>query len=208
VLSAVGRIQATTPPGREMMNQAGALLAAALDHGAMAAALREQEEGLRNAALHDHLTGLPNRLLLADRLEQAGHRASRQPGHRFAILLLDLDGFKAVNDTMGHAAGDQLLIEVAGRLTGLLRRSDTAARLGGDEFVILLDGIPSQDGAMTVCDAIRTALTEPFILDGRRVEVGLSVGVALSTEESIDPDHLLREADAAMYREKSVARGR
>jgi diguanylate cyclase (GGDEF)-like protein len=206
LLAAVGRIQATTPPGREMMNQSGALLAAALDHGAMAASLREKEEGLRAAALHDHLTGLPNRLLLADRLEQAGHRAARQPGYRFAVLLLDLDGFKAVNDTLGHAAGDQLLIEVAARLTRLLRRSDTAGRLGGDEFVVLLDGITDADGQQTVCDAIKAAITEPFLIDGRRVVVGLSIGVALSAEGSADPDRLLREADAAMYRAKSAAR--
>lgn len=115
LMAAVGRIQATTPPGREMMNQSGALLAAALDHDAMAAFLRRTEEGLRNAALHDHLTGLPNRLLLADRLEQAGHRAARQLGYRFAVLLLDLDGFKAVNDSLGHAAGDQMLIPGEGR---------------------------------------------------------------------------------------------
>jgi diguanylate cyclase (GGDEF)-like protein len=208
MLAAVGRIQATTPPGREMMNQSGALLAAALDHGAMAAALREKEAGLRNAALHDHLTGLPNRLLLADRLQQAGHRASRQPGYRFAVFLLDLDGFKAVNDSLGHAAGDQLLIEVARRLTKLLRKSDTAARLGGDEFVVLLDGIVTPNGHQVVSDAITKGLTEPFDIDGRRVEVGLSIGVALSTEQSADPDHLLREADAAMYRAKSVARRR
>jgi diguanylate cyclase (GGDEF)-like protein len=208
MLAAVGRIQATTPPGREMMNQSGALLAAALDHGAMVASLREKEEGLRNAALHDHLTGLPNRLLLADRLEQAGLRAARQPGYRFAVLLLDLDGFKAVNDSLGHAAGDQLLIEVAQRLTLLLRKSDTAARLGGDEFVVLLDGVTTPDGQRVVCDAIKTVITEPFVIDGRRVEVGLSIGVALSAEGSADPDHLLREADAAMYRAKSLARRR
>jgi diguanylate cyclase (GGDEF)-like protein len=206
LLAAVGRIQATTPPGREMMNQSGALLAAALDHAAMAAALREKEDSLRNAALHDHLTGLPNRLLLADRLEQAGHRAARQRGYRFAVLLLDLDGFKAVNDSLGHAAGDQLLIEVARRLTRLLRRSDTAARLGGDEFVVLLDGITGADGQQAVCDAIKAAITEPFVIDGHSVAVGLSIGVALSAEGSADPDHLLRAADAAMYRAKSVAR--
>jgi diguanylate cyclase (GGDEF)-like protein len=208
MLAAVGRIQATTPPGREMMNQSGALLAAALDHGALAASLRANEEELRMAALHDHLTGLPNRLLLADRLQQAGHRASRQPGYRFAVFLLDLDGFKAVNDSLGHAAGDQLLIEVAQRLSRLLRKSDTAARLGGDEFVVLLDGITTPNGHQVVSDAITSGLTEPFDIDGRRVEVGLSIGVALSSEQSADPDHLLREADAAMYRAKSVARAR
>jgi diguanylate cyclase (GGDEF)-like protein len=90
----------------------------------------------------------------------------------------------------------------------LLRRSDTAARLGGDEFVVLLDGITSSDGHQVVSDAITAALTEPFVIDGRPVEIGLSIGVALSTDRSADPDHLLREADAAMYRAKSVARRR
>ena len=205
-LAAVGRIQASTPPGREMMNQSGSLLAAALDRDAMVASLREKEEGLRNAALHDHLTGLPNRVLLADRLAQAGLRAGRNPAHRFAVLLLDLDGFKAVNDSLGHAAGDLLLVEVARRLTGLVRQSDTVARLGGDEFVVLLDGLATPDGHERVRDAITAAITEPFVIDGRQVGVGLSIGVALSTDHSADPDHLLREADAAMYREKSATR--
>jgi diguanylate cyclase (GGDEF)-like protein len=146
--------------------------------------------------------------LLADRLEQAGLRAARQTGYRFAVLLLDLDGFKAVNDSLGHAVGDLLLIEVAKRLTRILRKSDTAARLGGDEFVVLLDGITKAGGQQVVSDAITAALTAPFDIDGREVEVGLSIGVALSTDDSADPDHLLREADAAMYRAKSVARRR
>jgi diguanylate cyclase (GGDEF)-like protein len=207
VLAAVGRIQATTPPGRELMNQSGALLAAALDRQAMAASLREKEESLRNAALHDHLTGLPNRVLLEDRLDQAQARAARQPGHRFAILLLDLDGFKAVNDSLGHAAGDQLLVEVARRLRGLLRKADTVARLGGDEFVVLLDGV-APGWQHVVCDAITAAIHEPFVIDGRPVEVGVSIGVAVSAEDACDPDHLLREADAAMYRAKELTKRR
>jgi diguanylate cyclase (GGDEF)-like protein len=208
VLAAVGRIQASTPPGREMMNHSGALLAAALDHDAMVQALREKEEGLRNAALHDHLTGLPNRVLLADRLRQAGLRAARQADHRFAVLLLDLDGFKAVNDSLGHAAGDQLLVEVARRLRGLLRESDTVARLGGDEFVILLDGVRVPEGPLVVSKTIQAALVQPFHIDGREVEVGVSIGIASSADGSCDPDHLLREADAAMYRVKSTVRRR
>jgi diguanylate cyclase (GGDEF)-like protein len=202
LLAAVGRIQDSTPPGREMMNHSGALLAAALDHDAMLRSLHEQEEQLRNAALHDHLTGLPNRALLANRLSQAGHRALRQPDHRFAVLLLDLDGFKAVNDTLGHAAGDQLLIHVAERLTAVLRPSDTAARLGGDEFVVLLDGAVLPDGPEIVADRIRAAVNEPLLIDGQQIQVSTSIGVAFSTEGSFDPDELLREADAAMYQAK------
>ena len=208
LLAAVARIQASTPPGREMMNQSGALLATALDHGAMVAALREQEERLRNAALHDHLTGLPNRVLLADRLAQAGLRAARQAGHRYAVLLLDLNGFKGVNDSLGHAAGDQLLIEVARRLTGLLRKTDTVARLGGDEFVVLLDGVTEPGAPRLVSDGITAALAEPFAIDGHAVEVGVSIGVAVSTDGAADPERLLREADAAMYRAKPVGRRR
>jgi len=205
VLAAVGHIQQSTPPGSEMMNQSGALLAAALDRGAMVSALREQEEQLRDAALHDPLTGLPNRVLLADRMRQAGLRAARQPGHRFAVLLLDLNGFKAVNDSLGHAAGDVLLIEVARRLTGLLRESDTVARLGGDEFVVLLDGLPTDGAERLVEDTIAARLTEPYAIDGGRVTVGVSIGVALSRDGS-DPEGLLREADAAMYRAKLASK--
>ena len=208
VLAAVTHIQSATPPGREMMNQSGALLAAALDHDAMVASLREKEEELRNAALHDHLTGLPNRVLLEDRLNQARLRAARHPEHRYAVLLLDLDGFKAVNDSLGHATGDQLLVQVGQRLTAMLRKADTVARLGGDEFVVLLDGVTTPDGHQVVSKGIRARLTEPYMIDGHLVTVGLSIGVALSTDFSTDPEHLLREADAAMYRAKLAGRRR
>lgn len=206
MLAAVGRIQSTTPPGREMMNHSGSLLGKALDYQVTMAALRRQEEELRTAALRDHLTGLPNRLLLEDRLTQAGLRAARDPSYRFAVLLLDLDGFKAVNDTLGHAAGDQLLIMVAGRLTTLLRRTDTVARLGGDEFVVLVGGVHGADGHETVREAIQSALSEPFLIDDQPVTVGVSIGVAVSGDGAADPDRLLREADAAMYREKTAGR--
>ncbi|WP_164842511.1 substrate-binding and GGDEF domain-containing protein [Actinoplanes solisilvae] len=206
MLAAVGHIQESTPPGSEMMNHSGAMLAAALDRGAMVTALREQEQQLRDAALHDPLTGLPNRVLLADRMSQAGLRAARQSGHRFAVLLLDLNGFKAVNDSLGHAAGDVLLIEVARRLTGLLRESDTVARLGGDEFVVLLDGLPAEGAERLVRDTIAARLTEPYVIDGGRVTVGVSIGVALSDETGGGADALLREADAAMYRAKVASR--
>ncbi|MFC4072555.1 diguanylate cyclase domain-containing protein [Actinoplanes subglobosus] len=201
MLAAVGRIQSTTPPGREMMNHSGSLLAKALDY-------RVVEERLRTAAMRDHLTGLPNRLLLEDRLAHAGLRAAREPGYRFAILLMDLDGFKAVNDSLGHAAGDQLLIQVARRLTGLLRRTDTVARLGGDEFVVLIDDVSGPGGDSAVRAGIEAAVTEPYSIDGHVVEVGLSIGSAVSGDGLSDPDLLLREADAAMYKAKSASRRR
>ncbi|BEL07100.1 hypothetical protein Q0Z83_052910 [Actinoplanes sichuanensis] len=201
MLAAVGRIQSTTPPGREMMNHSGSLLAKALDY-------RVVEERLRTAAMHDHLTGLPNRLLLEDRLAQAGLRAAREPGYRFAVLLMDLDGFKAINDGLGHAAGDQLLIQVARRLTALLRRTDTVARLGGDEFVVLIDDVSGPGGDSVVRAGIEAAVVEPYTIDGHVVEVGLSIGSAVSGDGSADPDLLLREADAAMYQAKSASRRR
>jgi diguanylate cyclase (GGDEF)-like protein len=208
VLSAVGRIQDTTPPGREMMNHSGALLGVALDHNTMLRSLMEQEERLRQAALYDQLTGLPNRTLLFDRLNQAGHRAARHAGHFFALLFLDLDGFKAVNDTLGHAAGDQLLVIVAQRLTEAIRQSDTAARIGGDEFVVLLDGIEMPEGPQPVIDRIEEAFTEPIELDGEPVMVGTSIGLALSTDGYADTEELLRHADAAMYEAKIARKAR
>jgi diguanylate cyclase (GGDEF)-like protein len=208
VLSAVGRIQDTTPPGREVMNHSGALLGVALDHDTMLRSLMEQEERLRRAALYDQLTGLPNRALLFDRLHQAEHRAARNPDHHFALLFLDLDGFKAVNDTYGHVAGDQLLVHVAQLLTEAIRKSDTAARLGGDEFVILLDGIAEPGGAQPMIDRIQHSFAEPILINGEPVVIGTSIGLALSTDGFTDTEELLKRADAAMYRAKVAERAR
>jgi len=208
VLSAVGRIQDTTPPGREMMNHAGALLGVALDHDTMLRALMEQEERLRRAALYDQLTGLPNRALLFDRLHQAQHRASRQADHHFALMFLDLDGFKAVNDTFGHAAGDQLLIHVAQRLSEAIRKSDTAARIGGDEFVVLLDGVDGPDGAQPVLERIQSSFTAPILINGQPVAVGASIGMVLSTQGYSSLEEMLRYADTAMYQAKVAGRSR
>jgi len=191
-----------------MMNHSGALLGVALDHNTMLRSLMEQEERLRQAALYDQLTGLPNRTLLFDRLNQAGHRAARHAGHFFALLFLDLDGFKAVNDTLGHAAGDQLLKVVAHRLTEAIRQSDTAARLGGDEFVVLLDGIEMPEGPQPVIDRIEQSFLEPIELDGEPVMVGTSIGLALSTDGYADTEELLRHADAAMYEAKIARKAR
>ena len=205
VLAAVAAIQATTPPGRELMNQAGALLAVALDRDAMLRALREQEERLRQAALYDQLTGLPNRGLFLDRMRQAALRTKRQPGHRFSIMFLDLDGFKAVNDRLGHAAGDELLVQVAKRISVDLRDADTAARFGGDEFLVLLDGVPDERVAVDVINRLHAALAKPFDLDGEQVTISASIGAATSTEYDTAED-LLRAADKAMYRAKTDKR--
>jgi diguanylate cyclase (GGDEF)-like protein len=203
MLAAVAAIQATTPPGRELMNQSGAMLAVALDRDAMLRSLREQEERLRQAALYDHLTGLPNRTLFMDRLRQAVLATKRHPGTGFTVLFVDLDGFKSVNDRLGHAAGDELLIQVAKRISVDLRAADTAARFGGDEFLILLDAT-SKEEIDSVTRRLHASLTEPFDLSGHRVTISGSIGAADSREQDTVED-LLRAADAAMYRAKSNA---
>ncbi|MDP9799905.1 diguanylate cyclase (GGDEF)-like protein [Catenuloplanes nepalensis] len=204
LLATVARIQDKTPPGREPMNQSGALLAVALDQEFMLRSLRDQEERLRRTALYDHLTGLPNRGLFLDRLRHAVDRAQREPAYAFAVLFLDLDGFKSVNDTLGHAAGDQLLVQTAGRITALLRETDTAARFGGDEFLVLLDDIDGPASAAAVTERARAALSRPFQLDEGTARVSASIGSALSTDGQPTAEALLRVADAAMYHAKSV----
>ncbi|WP_033344526.1 substrate-binding and GGDEF domain-containing protein [Catenuloplanes japonicus] len=207
LLATVAHIQSKTPPGREPMNQSGALLAVALDGEFMLRSLRDQEERLRRTALYDLLTGLPNRGLFLDRLRRAVERAQREPAYMFAVLFLDLDGFKAVNDTLGHAAGDQLLVETANRVTALLRDTDTPARFGGDEFLVLLDDIDGPASASAVAERARAALSRPFDLDEGTARVSASIGTALSTEGHTSAEALLRVADAAMYHAKSVRRG-
>jgi diguanylate cyclase (GGDEF)-like protein len=160
---------------------------------------REQE----HQALHDPLTGLPNRLLLTDRIEQALARSGREDGD-VVVMFLDLDLFKVVNDSLGHHAGDALLVDVATRLQSAVRSGDTLARFGGDEFVIVCDGVGS-DEVGTVTSRITRALHNPFMSEQRHVSVTASIGVALANALS-DPRTLLRDADAAMYRAK--ARGR
>jgi diguanylate cyclase (GGDEF)-like protein len=202
MLATVGAIQSRTPPGREIMNESGALLAVALDHESLLASLREQEERLRHAALYDQLTGLPNRSLFNDRLTQAIRRAQRQPDSDYAVLFLDLDGFKAVNDTFGHAAGDELLVQVAGRIRAELRAADTAARFGGDEFLVLLDGMAEDKLLARVATRLHTALATPFHLRTGVAEISASIGVASSTGGYDNAEDVLRDADAAMYRAK------
>ena len=206
ILAAVGRIQDSTPPGREMMNHSGSLLAVALDHDTVLRSLQEQKERLRRAALYDHLTGLPNRTLFLDRLAQAGHRLARRPDRQFALLFLDLDGFKAINDTLGHAAGDAVLVEVARRITSVLRRTDTAARLGGDEFVVLIDGLARPEEADIAADRIRDVITRPMTVSDEQIGVGVSIGVSRSEDGPPDAEDLLRRADAAMYVVKTASR--
>jgi diguanylate cyclase (GGDEF)-like protein len=207
LLAVVDSVDTRVANGRETINQWAALLAVALDHQAVLLALREQEERLRVAALYDHLTGLPNRALFLDRLRYAIARTKRRPDRHFGVLFLDLDGFKVVNDSLGHSAGDRLLIQVAERIKGDLRESDTAARFGGDEFLLLLDGVENLGRPAEVATRLHAALARPFHLEGQEVVVTASIGIALSSARYDDAEDLLRDADIAMYHAKSQRKG-
>ena len=163
--------------------------------------LRTQAEQNRHQATHDALTGLPNRLLLEDRVTQALLAARREGGHA-AVLLLDLDRFKEVNDTLGHKVGDHLIGEVGIRLRQTLRAADTVARLGGDEFAVLLPRVAGQVAALEVAKQLSVALDEPFSLDGIAVRTEPSIGIALYPDQGTDADSLLQHADVAMYETK------
>ncbi len=160
--------------------------------------LRRQVEEIEHQAMHDSLTGLPNRVLFRDRVEQALHGAKRQTGE-VAVMFLDLDRFKEVNDTLGHESGDVLLREVGQRLAHSLRAGDTVARLGGDEFAVLATGLDDADDALVVARKLRQAVEWPFTLRGLTLEVEASIGIALFPEHGTDVDTLLRHADVAMY---------
>ena len=161
----------------------------------------------RYKAFHDSLTGLPNRDLFLDRLQQALDRLSRDRIPR-AVLFVDLDNFKIINDSLGHKYGDDLLKIAAERLRACLRPADTAARLGGDEFVILIDGVSGVGDAIRVAERIASALGEPIDLGERQVVVRTSVGIALSEDHNSQPDVILRNADVAMYEAKKEGKGR
>ncbi len=167
---------------------------------------KRAEEALAHQALHDDLTRLPNRLLLVDRLALSLARAERTGSH-VAVLFLDLDRFKLVNDGLGHVVGDQLLVEVAGRLTRSIRASDTVARFGGDEFVIVREDIADVTEAVEFAERIVEVLHEPVALSGRELYATTSVGIAIGGAEA-SAEQLLRDADAAMYRAKDLGRAR
>jgi diguanylate cyclase (GGDEF)-like protein len=174
------------------------------------AKLLDNQEALARLAHHDTLTGLPNRKLLDDRLQQALVRAKRH-SHQVAVLYLDLDGFKKLNDTLGHEAGDRALGEIARRLQGLVRQTDTVARIGGDEFVLLAADFegPAEQGALTLARRCIDAIVQPLQLaqpvhDG--TIIGVSIGIALGNGGET-PQDLLAAADKAMYRAKQGGRG-
>jgi diguanylate cyclase (GGDEF)-like protein len=171
-------------------------------------ALEESKEHFRHAAFHDALTGLPNRALLIDHLRLAIERSKLHRGHLFAILFMDLDRFKNINDSLGHNTGDQLLIAIAARIGECLRPTDTIARLGGDEFAILLDGLEQWTMATSVAERIQDELSRPFTLNGHEVYTTVSIGIRLSMDGYEDAENMLRDADTAMYRAKGNGKAR
>jgi diguanylate cyclase (GGDEF)-like protein/PAS domain S-box-containing protein len=178
-------------------------------------------EELMKTAFHDGLTGLPNRFLFMDRLSQLLAKAQRDPLAAFAVMFLDLDRFKVINDTLGHLAGDQLLVEVSHRLQYCVRPGDTVARggrllgdgntvarLGGDEFTIILEGVATEREAVLIAERIEKELSAPFDIGGRETYTSASIGIALSWTGYVSADDMIRDADTAMYRAKNLGRSR
>ncbi len=183
------------------------MLQSASGTAAIAIEQRQLSDQLAHQAHHDALTGLPNRLLFHDRLRQAITQA-RRAGTMVALLYVDLDRFKLINDTLGHAAGDELLREVASRLRSCLRASDSLARMSGDEFTITLTGLKNSQHASVVADLVLAQLRNPFVVDGSEVHVTASVGISVFPQDAPDADALQRSADNAMYRAKSRGKNR
>lgn len=169
---------------------------------------RKAEARLYHEAHHDALTQLPNRAMFSDRLAYSIRHLKRHPNHRFAVLFIDLDRFKMINDTLGHHAGDQFLIEISRRLRECVRDNDILARLGGDEFVVLLDSLQSLEDIEEIASRIINSIAQPFELDGHTLYSNASIGIAQSRISYKDANEILRDADAAMYQAKSLGRGR
>lgn len=166
---------------------------------------RALTERLEYLAFHDSLTGLPNRSLLLDRIGQAVLR-SRRKRHSLAVVFIDLDDFKAVNDSLGHTLGDELLVQVAQRLSRVLRAEDTVARFGGDEFIVLLPSLEHESAVLPVLHRLQTTLGEPMPLSGHQLQLSVSMGVAMWSGDCEAPEELVRQADTAMYRAKAEGR--
>ncbi|MFQ5470075.1 MAG: diguanylate cyclase domain-containing protein [Gammaproteobacteria bacterium] len=161
----------------------------------------KHERMIANSALYDPLTGLANRLLFHQNLERSISRAERNDT-MLAVMFIDLDRFKQVNDTMGHLAGDELLIQVAGRLTDAVRESDTVSRLGGDEFTIILENIPDRDTVDDIAKKIIERIHEPMHIDNQLCDIGASIGIATYPTDGVNAESLIRHADMAMYHTK------
>ena len=166
------------------------------------------EQQLRHDALHDRLTGLPNRAFFVERVRIAVERARRNPDECFGVLFLDLDNFKAINDSFGHVAGDELLLEVSRRFTGCLRSLDMLARLGGDEFALLLENIREPSDAARVAERLQSSLQTPIRIGEDEAFASVSLGIAVHTDAEDHPQHMLRSADLALYRAKEQGRAR
>jgi diguanylate cyclase (GGDEF)-like protein len=166
--------------------------------------LAQKTAEVRHVAYHDELTGLPNRSLLLDRFNQAVAQGARQ-NRNVALLFVDLDGFKTVNDRLGHAAGDKLLQQVGKRLSACLRACDTACRYGGDEFVVMLPEVGGDDGAARVAEKIRSRLAAPYTVDGSTITVPASIGTAIYPVDGHDYGDLIKHSDIDMYRAKTLS---
>jgi diguanylate cyclase (GGDEF)-like protein len=177
----------------------------AIERHRMLKELEQTQTRLQHLAHHDNLTGLPNRHLFYDYLEKSVARAYRH-GKILAVLFVDLDKFKHVNDTMGHAEGDLLLVSAAKRMEGCIRESDIIARIGGDEFIIMLDSIKSAHAAAKVAHKIQEAMSKVYIMEGREHFVTTSIGISLYPLDSSDVDTLIKNADSAMYNAKECGR--
>jgi diguanylate cyclase (GGDEF)-like protein len=166
--------------------------------------IKELQNLYEERANHDPLTNLPNRQLFEDRMEHAARHA-RRLNVDVALLYLDLDGFKPVNDALGHAAGDEVLKEVARRLHAVVRETDTVARLGGDEFAVLLEPHGDREQAEMVAQRILDSVSEPITVGNKQCSVGISIGIALSSAQNFDTEAFIKKADAAMYEAKKAS---
>ena len=166
---------------------------------------KKQEETIKHMAFHDTLTDLPNRKLYMQHLQRDLERAKRK-NEMLAVMFLDLDNFKVVNDSLGHDVGDKLLKEVARRLAGSLRKSDVVSRLGGDEFTILLPSLSNPDNALTAAGKLIESLKDPFYIEGMELIAKASIGISLFPRHGDDPEALLKAADKAMYTAKNLGR--
>jgi diguanylate cyclase (GGDEF)-like protein len=163
------------------------------------------EERIAHLAMHDDLTDLPNRVLLRERFQQA--LAARQGQESTAVLYLDLDRFKQVNDTFGHAVGDALLKSVSDRINSCVRKTDTVARIGGDEFIVVQSSADPDEEAATLAERLIKRVSLPYVLGESTVEIGVSIGIAVAPRDGADQDQLMHNADLALYRSKAQGRG-
>ncbi len=208
ILTALLRRQARAELERQVELRTHELADAVTELRGQIAERERVEAQLKHEILHDALTGLPNRTSLLDCLGRALRRAQRDPAFRFAVLFLDLDRFKIVNDSVGHLVGDEMLKEASARLAGCVRAPDLVARLGGDEFALLLENVESTDAVVHVAQRLLEAVSQPMRLAGKELFTSASIGIALSNERYRSAEELLRDADVAMYRAKERGRQR